>query len=490
MSILNISNIINVSITNTPTGLTTPNVNSVALFTNETPNNINPYGIYISSSQVASDFGSNSVTAAMAENVFAQSPNILAGDGQLVIIPLVAAVSATSGHVVTANISANLASLIAVTNGDLKVTLGTTVYNLGNLNFTGCVTMADIATVFQTALATVATVTATTTAITFTNNKVGTASSVALAAFSSSGTDLSGAGYLNTTSATTTAGVNSSGEALATAISRTQGQVFYCGVMTNINLEDTAISTAAAYIQSQDMLFFHHLASSADIAGIGTTIQQASDTKTRLLLYTPGEAAANLMKAAYVGRFFSVDFTGSNTSITMNLKQLANVTPDLGITQTMYVNTNIAGVNVYVSYQGVPGVYSTEGNDYDDNEYANLALKFAMETAGFNYLAGTQTKVPQTEDGMNGLKSAYAQVCKQFVLNGCMAPGSWTSSETFGNQLLFLQNVLSYGYYIYSLPIVQQNQSDRAARKAPLVQIAIKRAGAIQTSNLQILVNS
>ncbi len=145
---------------------------------------------------------------------------------------------------------------------------------------------------------------------------------------------------------------------------------------------------------------------------------------------------------------------------------------------------------MYVSYAGVPSVFSTSGNDFFDNPYNDLALKFALETAGFNYLRQTNTKVPQTEPGMMGLKNAYGVVLNRFVRNGCVAPGAWTSSERFGDPVIFDQNVLDSGFYIYSLPIVLQNAAERENREAPLVQIAVKRAGAIHTSDVIVLVNN
>ena len=90
---------------------------------------------------------------------------------------------------------------------------------------------------------------------------------------------------------------------------------------------------------------------------------------------------------------------------------------------------------------------------------------------------------------MNGLKSAYGAVCDRFVRNGVIAGGSWTSSETFGDPEIFKQNVLESGYYIYSTPITLQSASEREQRKAPLAQIAIKRAGAIHTSDVIVLIN-
>ena len=50
-------------------------------------------------------------------------------------------------------------------------------------------------------------------------------------------------------------------------------------------------------------------------------------------------------------------------------------------------------------------------------------------------------------------------------------------------------NILNVGYYIYSAPVNLQNTADRVARKAPLVQIAIKEAGAIHSTGLVIDIN-
>jgi len=488
-SVLPVSNVINVTVTDVPSGLTTPNVNSVALFTTEQPDNIDPFSINISASQVAADYGTDSVTAAMANAIFAQSPNILSGGGQLVIIPLIGSVSATSGKFVTANISANLTPLLAVTNGNLKVTLDGTIINLASLDFSNCETLVDIAAILQQKLPN-AIVSATTTAITVKSKTAGASSTVVLAAYAGGGTDLSGAGYFNTSAGTATGGAAASGETIAQAIDRTKDLVSYVGVITNLDMDDATILAIATKVQALDMMFLHHVSSTSAIAGIATQIQQATDKHTRLMIYTPSLAEANLMKAAYTGRAFSTQFAGSNTTGTMNLQPLQTIDPDPGMTQSIYSQLNAVGLDAYVSYAGVPSVYCTGGNDYFDNVYADIALKFALETAGFNFLRQTTTKVPQTEAGMNGLKAAYAEVLEQFVRNNSIAPGKWNSSDTFGDPVIFQQNVLNFGYYIYSIPIVLQNASDRNQRKAPLVQIAVKRAGAIQSSDVLVIVNN
>lgn len=494
MSILPISNIINVSISETPQGITTRNVNSLGLFTTEQPNTIGQYGVYVSANQVAIDYGTNSVTAAMASNIFAQNPNILSGDGRLVIMPLGydsaggAATSATEGHLTTADLSATLASILLVTNGRITFTVDGVAYPIANLNFTAATSWADIASILQDNLV-AATITAISNGFMVTSKKVGTSSTVAISANAGTGTDLNGSGYFKGSSASTAAGVNAIGETLEQAITRTQELVSYTGVITNLAMQDTLVESTAAFIQAQDFIWLQHIASIEDIATLGGAITSASDTQTRILFYSDGITEANLMKAAYAGRAFSTNFNGSLTAGTMNLKTLVNVTPDSGITQTIYTEGQTYGTDMYVSFDGSPSVVSTGANDYFDNIYAELALKFALQSAGFNFLKTTSTKVPQTENGMNGLKNAYAQVLEQFVTNGTIAPGSWTSSETFGNPETFVQNIEQQGYYIYSIPVAIQNSVERAQRKAPLVQIAIKLAGAIQESSVIVIVN-
>jgi hypothetical protein len=428
----------------------------------------------------------------MANAVFSQTPNIRTGNGRLVIIPMVAT-SALPGDFTTANISANLASILAVDDGDLRVTINGTNYDLTGVDFTNADDFEDVATILQGKLV-AATVEAFeesgNSGIKITSKKVGTSSTIALAAVpGGSGTALNGSGYFNAAGGTAASGTNSSGESLEDAIARMDGSVGFVPLMTTLSLEDDALEDVSDYVQGLDKMLHYASANIQDIAGIGTTIQQSANRKTRFKVYTNSIEEAKLMNAAYAGRAHSVNFNGSLTSQTMNLKQLETITPDDGITQTIYGQAEIAGVDLYVSYDGVPSVFSTGGNDFFDNPYSDLALKFALETAGFNYLRQTNTKVPQTESGMNGLKSAYSLVCERFVRNGCVAPGSWTTSETFGDPGIFRNNVLTKGYYVYSLPIILQSAVEREDRIAPLCQIAIKRAGAIQKSDVVVLIN-
>jgi hypothetical protein len=227
-------------------------------------------------------------------------------------------------------------------------------------------------------------------------------------------------------------------------------------------------------------------------SGLFARIKAESLTHARTLLYTqtgPNNNGHRLMAAAYAGRAMSTHFSGSNTTSTMHLKDLATITPDPLVTQTVIGTCKSVGPDVYVSIAGVPKVFTSGANDFFDNIYNLLWFKGALEVAGFNALATTSTKIPQTEPGMSVLKGAYRLICEQALANGFIAPGAWNSPELFGDPETLRRNIEERGYYIYSQPVNQQPQADREARKAPLIQMAIKFSGAIHSSNLIVYIN-
>ncbi len=492
---LDLANVINVTVSGMPQGLSDFNINTMAIFTHETPNFIEDGQIYLNAREVEEAFGTSSLTAKMAEAIFAQSPNILSGGGYLAVIPMQNASSATFGNFVTADIHANIANFAAVTNGEFKITLNGIAHNItgldfSNINTTSATTvLADVAAVIKKKLLDVF-ITSNATSITFTSKLPGGDSSIAFAAVSGgTGTDLTGATFLSTSTGTATGGVDSSGETLIEAIQRTEEQIYYTGVLSTLIIEGDVVEDIADAIQSRDKVYFHPVFTSESVAGLGTTIADASQDKTRILLYTDSVEEGRLFAAAYASKALSTNWDGSNTTQTMNLKSLANISSDSGITQTIKTACIAAGVDLYVNYGGLACVVSNGGNDYMDNVIMDIWLKLALQVAGFNYLRQTNTKVPQTEPGMDGLKGAYEQVLVQGVTNAAIGLGLiWNSSETFGNPEDFRRNITDKGYYIYSLPVARQSQQDRSDRKAPLCQIAIKRAGAIHSSDVIVVV--
>lgn len=491
MTDLPLSNFININITKTPQGLGEPDVNSLLLLTTEKPSNLDDYRIYLNPTQVATDYGSGSKTYEMANAIFSQNPNILAGDGRLVIAPFVDAASATIGEFETDDISANIASLLAVVDGDLKVTVDGNENNLTDLDFSSAATLADIATILQKKLSN-AIVTASADKIKFTSKTVGAASTIALGSVAGgTGTDLTGAGLLNAAAGTATDGQDSSGETIVAAVNRLKNEVAFVGIITDLEIENAVLKSTAEAIQPLDNIFVHSISSTEELSYVQTNITEAELSKTRIFFYGLSVDSAKKARAAYAGRGFSVNFQGSSTLQTLHGKSLAGVISDDVVTQTILDTAGNAGVDVYASFGGLAKLFTSGANSYFDEIYFDLWLKLALEVAGFNILTTLSTKIPQTEQGMEVLLGAYIDVLEQAVRNGGIGRGlQWNSGDTFGNLEDFHRNIKDYGYYAYYLPIAQQSQADRAARKAPLIQIAIKRAGAIHKSDVSVIIEA
>lgn len=485
MSELSISNVIRVTVQGVQRSRTPKNVNDVALFTPEIANNLSEYMYVIDPNDVATAFGTNSLTYKMALNVFAQDANVLSGRGGLVIIPMQNATNATPASFATATIS-DLTAFKLVNNGTLVITENDNEIELTDLNFTKCNTLADIAKVLQNATSAVD-ISVATGKIVFTSKKLGASTSVVLSS-GDSGTDITGSGYLNVAGGSNTAGADATGETLAEAITRTYGKIAYTGVMCAKYMADDEITAANTVVSANDLIFVNVWYSAADILGACNTIKNANQHKVRCLVYTNGYESAKLMMAAYVGRAFSENFEGSDVSQTMNLKTLVNVEPDLNLTQTDYNNAEDAGVDLYISYEGDPSVKSNGANSYFDVVYENMALKFYVQMGLYNALKATGTKIPQTEAGVTVLKNAMGNVFKQFVRNGIIAPGKWNSAQTFGDPETFRANISNQGWYVYSMPIAEQSQAQREARIAPYIQGACKRAGAIHEADVLVVV--
>jgi hypothetical protein len=105
MSTLPISNIVNVSISAPQTGLGAYEVNNVAIISKDAPTSgwtgtSAGYGVYLTSAQVAADWGSSSETYYQAVNLLAQLPNLISGGGQLIIY------AASSGQTLTQALTA------------------------------------------------------------------------------------------------------------------------------------------------------------------------------------------------------------------------------------------------------------------------------------------------------------------------------------------------------------------------------------------------
>lgn len=476
---------INVSLSALPQGIADFNTNSIAIFTNEPAGFLEKYKAYLTPAPVATDFGTNSLTYQMTNALFRPVPNFRTGGGALYIFPF-DGVDATSGNFITSDISANLANFQSLTDGALSITINGNTQLITGLNFSGVQSVADIATVLNN-LGLDVFIKANAGALEFTSKTAGGTSAIAINAISEADvTDISAASYLNASNGNATIGTNSSGTTLAEAVEEALQQVYFGGVLTTQIVEDSARIQNAQDIQAMDCVYYDSLQALSTIATTGNAIKSAGLGKTRTLAYSMDNGKEAI--ASYCSIAKSVNYKGSNTAITMNFKTLTGIQSDAGLNDTYLLNANENGVDIYANTGGLNVVYSNDNNGYTDDIENQLWLKKALEVAGFNYLRQTNTKVPQTENGMTGLKNAYAQVCEQAIRNGVVAAGKWNGTVPFGDSEDFVRNIAERGYYIYSIPVAQQDQTEREARKAPLIQIALKFSGAFHFSDVIVTI--
>lgn len=473
---LSLTNVINISVAEAQAGIGDYNTSNLALFTEEVFDADSfgdlGYKIYLSPQEVGIDFGTDSQTYAMANAIFSQKPNILQGNGYLVVIPFVEA-------------KQTLALSGVPASGSFTLTYNATP--------TASIAWDDTASAIQTKLRAIAGLEAAVVTGSLASQSVvidfkGVYGPVTLLTVGGAGLQTSAPASITITPTTTQVG-----ESYAAAITRTQSLVQYFGLMATQIFAQSPMLAAAAVIQALNKIgaFVSRDAASVESGGLLDLLRTGNFSQSRGLYYGADSDADTLnMMAAYMGRALSTNFLGSNTTETMHLKDLATIQPDPSMTQSLLTLCQAAGADVYVSLQGVAKVFCSGANSFFDQVYNLQWFVGALQVAGFNFLAQSATKVPQTENGMDGLKSAYRTICEQAVVNQYSAPGEWNSSTTFGNQADFIANIRQRGYYIYSSPIAKQTQAAREARTAPLVQIALKEAGAIQKSSVIVYVNA
>lgn len=494
MSQIPVSYTTDVNMSAAPRGLSNRVTANVGLFSNEAAGFADEFRGYLSPAAVAQDFGSDSVTTAMAQAAFAQSPNLTSGRGMLYVIPYVAT-NGTSGYATTADLSDNIDNFKSVSNGQLSLAIDGVTYTYSKLNFQGINTLQDIANVLLAKLPdcfievveeTVEDVT--TQKLKFTSKRFGYDSTVDILTIANpSGVDLSSASYLIKSELITVAGSNAvDQESLSEAYNRVADKIYFGQILDTCFRDNASVIQNATNLASSGRNYFEATSSLENIDVLGMALLQGGFKRTKLMAYGQKPIKAKAAIAGALSRALATDYAGSDTCLTMNLKELATISPDDCLNLTYVTKAKAAGVDVYASQGGLSVYFSNKGaGGYVDDMTGSQTFANDLQVAAYNYIRQVGTKVAQTEAGMTGVKNALAKVCRQYVTNGFLGTGLvWNGAEKFGNVEDFDRNITEQGFYIYSLPIAQQSQADREDRIAPLIQLAGKSAGAIHFLNI------
>lgn len=495
-----ISNIINVALLAGGKSAGRDNMNVVAILTPEQGvlTTAERYRAYKNATAVEADWGTGSDVTEYANTFFATSPNPVNFGGTLIVgfyrgaEETVDETSATLSGTQLAE-AATLQKLQSIANGSFAIEVDGDEVVINDLDFQTCTDLDEVQAVIAAKLTSAGvTVEYTDGRFVFTSEAAGILSTLTYLYAASGGSFVGGIIGVNEGSGA----VLTQGEAAETlsvetkqeGIAELKAQVNIKGACFIEKLLDNEILGLATWGKANAVIIYGVLSGSKYLE-VATTnpvwqLKLASGSNFRALY---SKAGNRKLAASYMARTHTVNFSAENSAMTMQLKDLS--VPAEDYSQTELDNAKRAGLDLYTTVKDVPAVFTSHANDFVDNVYNLTAFVDAVQTDMFNLLKSTATKIPQTESGVKTLVDQAEKTTGGFVRAGVFAPGTWSSPDTFGNVDVFKRNIEQQGYYWMAGSLADQPQSEREERKSPVLQAAVKNAGAFHSADIIINFN-
>lgn len=483
-----ITNVVNVALIPEGQLAQTDNMNLIAVFTSEQGviTSAERFRTYRDAQAVANDWGSAAAVTEYANTVFGTKPNAINFGGSLIVALHRATeedVPATSATLVSTQLveATVLDVLQTITDGSFVIEVDGAPVVASSINFSTTVSLDGVATLLDTAIAG-ATVAHSNGFITVTSSTTGATSELTAFAPHTTGTFIGEILTLSDGSgATLTQGAAADTllvETKVESLTATKALINFKGSCFIDLVIDAEVPDIAEWAQANQSIVYNVFSGSSYLA-VSTSnpvwnVRLSSQSSFRCLYSKSGNRK---LAASYMARNHTVNFNAENSAITMNLKTLS--VPAEAYSQTEIDAAYRVGLDLYTTIKDVPVVLTSPANDFVDNVYNLIAYIDAVQTENFNTLKGTGTKIAQTVRGVAQLVAANEKVTRRFVRAGVFAPGTWSSPDSFGNIDTFNRNIEQFGFYVLAGLLKDQPQVDRQERKSPVIQIAVKNAGAI-----------
>lgn len=497
----NISNIINVALLPEGEAAARDNMNVVAVMTSQQTGPLstaNRYELYTDIASVAADFGTDSQMYQHATAFFGTNPNPINAGGVLVAgywrgaSESVAATAATltGAQLVETTI---VYQMQAISDGSMSITIDGGAVALSSLDFRAVTSLDEIATVVDTALTTNGSAEVVNNAIVITSATTGALSLMEYAVAHTSGTFVGTLlGLSDGSGAVTVQGAAADtldAETQVAAVTALKALVNFKGVSIIDADTDENRALMAAWAQANSVLVYEVFSGSTYLdldadTNVVWANKLAGYTNYRMLYSAAGNRR---LATSYMARAHTVNFNADSSALTMHLKTLAVTAEDY--TQTVIAAAKAVGLDLYTTVKNTACVLTSGANDFVDNRYNLIAFVDAVQTDMYNLLKLTATKIPQTRRGVNQLIDQGEKTTRGFVRAGVFAPGTWSSPDYFGDRETFERNIEGNGFYWIAGSLADQPQADRQARKSPVLQAAVKNAGAVHSVDIIINFN-
>ena len=263
--------------------------------------------------------------------------------------------------------------------------------------------------------------------------------------------------------------------------------------LTFLGASDADVLALAAYVEASTVTKHYYGVTTqeagalvpSDTSNLAYQLKQLKYKHTSIQFSSSNPYAS----VSYLARILTTNWQANNSTITLMYKQEPGIVAEsLNSTQANALAAN--NCNVFVNYNNNTAIIQTGvscSGDFTDTIIGLDWLAITLQAAWYATLYETPTKIPQTDAGMNVLATVAENVLASAVNNGLLAPGVWNSGG-FGQ--ISQGSFLAKGYYVFQPSVNSQPETQRQTRIAVPFQIAVKLAGAVQTIDGQILVNS
>jgi hypothetical protein len=497
----NITNVINVQLLPEGQLAARDNMNVVAIMTSQQNGPLstaNRYELYSDIASVAADFGTDSAMYSFATAFFGTNPNPINAGGVLVAGYWRGAqesVAATAATLTGAQLveTTVVDQMQAISDGSASITIDGVAKVISALDFRGATTLDAIAVIIDTALGVTASAEVVNNAIVITSATTGVLSLMAYAVPHTSGTFIGQIlGLAEGTGAVTVQGAAAAVLAAETQVAAATALTALVNVKGITFIDDDTDANRklmAEWAQANSVLVYEVFSGATyltlnAVTNVVWEIKLASLTNYRMLY----SAAANRrLAASYMARTHVVNFNAERSALTMHLKTLAVTAEEYS--QSIITAAKAVGLDIYTTIKQTACVLTSGANDFVDNRYNLIAFIDAVQTDMYNLLKQTSTKIPQTKRGVNQLIDQGEKTTRGFVRAGVFAPGTWSSPDYFGDRETFERAIEENGFYWLAGELADQPQADRQARKSPVLQAAVKNAGAVHSTDVIINFN-
>lgn len=368
---------------------------------------------------------------------------------------------------------ATLPTLQAITNGGATIPIDGTNVVLAGVNLATATTFPLVASIIQTAIQVTrpgATCTYVGGLFVITSGTTGQTSRV-LGATAESATLATSLGILAAQNPVIVPGSDVDSPAYAATQCEQTNNSFY-GVVIGSEYADTAaVLDMADWVEARPKVFFNTTNDAVVLtnANTGTITAQLKNKSLKKTLSIYSAVPGDFAGASVAGRAFTVNFEGTNTTITLMYKKMPTINA-VDLNPTQRANMDRINCNAFLNVSGNSFFAESKMADggFFDTVHGLAWLQNRIETDVFNLLYTSNTKVPYDDTGVSMIIAKVDQGLRQGVRNGLIAPGNTTDGT-------YLEN----GYVINYVPVRDVSAADKGNRIYRGITFIAVGAGAI-----------